>query len=226
MRYLFLLLYSILFNITMSYGQKHDFRIALAYTIYEKDFYLNSFAQSNGYVPSPHGRIRYSTALFYSYYFNKRNSWFLDVGLNYAYRSSIVGKLSNSGFAREFSQRANYIDFVTGAGYQFSLNRKLSIAPRLNIGYGLPLQSEKEQTTVPLRNPDFNFTGKLFYATTGVSFKLIFAEKSHHQWWIGVEPRLLVFFTNMYDLNKLPVAKNEAPHFSGGLELQLGFSFW
>jgi hypothetical protein len=47
-----------------------------------------------------------------------------------------------------------------------------------------------------------------------------------YRFWVGIEPRFLVFYTNMFDLGYYPLAADLSPHLSGSLELQVGYAFW
>lgn len=221
-----ILLLAIVFGTSNLVAQRSDFKISLGYMAYEDDFFVNSFAQKNDQIPSPHGDLKILSTITYSYYPSLGDSWFFDIGVSFAYRSVTIGEMTESGFSPFYDVDANYLDLSPGLGYEFRINRLFSIAPKVNIGFGLPLQGETPEVTGPIRNNNFNYNNPVFFSSTGVCFKLNFNNKRGKRWWVGIEPRFLTFFNNMYKLEEFPLATNEAPHFAGGFDLHLGYSFW
>ncbi len=221
-----IVLLAIVFGTSNLVAQRSDFKISLGYMAYEDDFFVNSFAQENDQIPSPYGDLKILSTITYSYYPSLGDSWFFDIGVSFAYRSVTIGQMTESGFAGLYDVKANYLDFLPGAGYEFRVNSLFSIAPKINLGVGVPLQGETPEVSGPIRNNNLNYNNLVFYSSTGVCFKLNFNNERGKRWWVGIEPRFLTFFNNMYKLDDFSQANNEAPHFACGFDLQLGYSFW
>jgi len=209
-------------NVALS--QKNEIKAFIGYNYYEDDFFVNSYADKNGFIPSRYGLFKFSAGMTYSYYFEYHHEWCVEFGVNYAYRSAVIGTENESGFAPSFNLIGNYLYLFVGSGFEHKINRKFSVVPRLLVGLGIPLQGRKEQGGGILRNPDVNLTELILYSTKGLQFKLYFKKFRGRAWWVGLEPRLLIFYNNMFDL-KNPLNSNEAPHFAGALQLEIGYSF-
>ncbi len=225
MKHLIIVILTLIGSVSLQ-AQRSDLNFSLGYLAYEDDVFVNSFAQENRQVPTPYGTLKVLSTFTYSYYPSLGDSWFFDIGVSFAYRSVTIGQMTESGFAALYDVNANYLDLLTGAGYEFRVNELFSIAPKINLGIGLPLQGETPEVTGPIRNNNLNYNNPVFFSSTGVCFKLNFSNKRGKRWWVGIEPRLLTFFNNMYKLEEFPLAENEAPHFAGGFDLKLGYSFW
>lgn len=207
-------------------GQRHELRSGLAYSAYEENFFVPSYSMLNGVTPSRSAPIKPSVGVTYSFYFDRYTGWFIDAGANYANRSALLVLNDPGGVLPVSNITSNYLDFSVGFGYEIELVRKLSITPRMSLGYGIPLQSRKVQPDGPIRDPDRNYTNAVLYSTLGSSIRLYYKETLDSRFWIGLEPRFLVFYTNMFDLRDYPLSNDLTPHFGGSLELQVGYAFW
>lgn len=214
------------FYCASSSGQKHELRFGLAYSSYEDNFFVPSYSQLYGVTPSRSAPVKPSVGLTYGYFFDRYEGWFMDAGINYANRSVLLVTNDAGGVFPISNVTANYLDLSIGLGYEIEVMRKFSITPRLSLGYGVPLQSKREQVEGPIRDPDVNYTNPTIHTSIGASFRLYYKETKDYRFWIGMEPRFLVFYTNMFDLDDYPLSTDLTPNLGGSLELQVGYAFW